>query len=145
MDFVTSEKPSFGSASGVDDGRRISTGNAEDPRFASRGGWFVGDFLDNRSGLRRDSPLAVKWGVHKAGDTRSEPSASASENSLALLVSGVFQLRFPGEFPMQVVLEECGDYVLFGPGVQHLWEALEDSVIVTIRWRACAPVNLGGA
>lgn len=33
-----------------------------------------------------------------------------------------------------VTLTEQGDYVLWGPGIDHWWEALSDSVVITVRW-----------
>ncbi|WML80917.1 signal peptidase I [Streptomyces sp. VNUA74] len=142
---MTSDNLPYESSLSINDGLRISTGNAEDPLFSPHGGWFVGGFLSNLSGLRRDSSLAVKWGVHKAGEMREEPSSSAIENSLAILISGVFKLQFPGESPTQVILSERGDYVLFGPGVQHVWTALNNSVIVTIRWHVPSSAALEGS
>jgi quercetin dioxygenase-like cupin family protein len=33
-----------------------------------------------------------------------------------------------------VVLTRPGDYVLWGPGVDHSWLAEQESVVVTVRW-----------
>jgi len=45
-------------------------------------------------------------------------------------------LRDPlfGAMRETVVLEQQGQYVLHGPGIPHKSEALEDSIILTIRW-----------
>ena len=29
---------------------------------------------------------------------------------------------------------EQGDYAVWGPGIDHSWEALADSVVITVRW-----------
>ncbi|MET9017469.1 signal peptidase I, partial [Streptomyces olivaceoviridis] len=33
-----------------------------------------------------------------------------------------------------VLLEEQGDYVVWGRGVDHSWFAEEESVVLTVRW-----------
>lgn len=142
MTFATPQPHS--SASECDDHPRIAVGNAEESGVTSHRGWFVGDFLLDGPTLRRESPVAVKWAVHEAGEQRSEPGESDSETSLAVLVSGSFQLSFPSEVPAQVVLSKRGDYVLYGPGVRHLWRALDDSVVLTVRWQSRATES-GGA
>jgi len=45
------------------------------------------------------------------------------------LESSLFE--FPDE---KVELNHQGDYVMWGIGVDHRWEALEDTVIITVRW-----------
>lgn len=42
-----------------------------------------------------------------------------------------FRLEFPRG---DVVLAEQGDYVVWGRGVDHSWEAEEESVVLTVRW-----------
>jgi D-lyxose ketol-isomerase len=34
------------------------------------------------------------------------------------------------------LLADEGDYAMWGPGIGHSWQAEEDSVVVTIRWRS---------
>jgi quercetin dioxygenase-like cupin family protein len=31
-------------------------------------------------------------------------------------------------------LRQQGDYVMWGPGIDHSWKAYEDSVVMTVRW-----------
>ncbi len=33
-----------------------------------------------------------------------------------------------------VTLARQGDYAVWGPGIDHSWEALADSVVITVRW-----------
>lgn len=40
-------------------------------------------------------------------------------------------MEFPGR---SVLLEEQGDYVVWGQGVDHSWTAEDDSVVLTLRW-----------
>jgi quercetin dioxygenase-like cupin family protein len=32
------------------------------------------------------------------------------------------------------VLEQEGDYAMWGPGIGHSWHAEEDTVVITVRW-----------
>jgi quercetin dioxygenase-like cupin family protein len=45
-----------------------------------------------------------------------------------------------------VLLERQGDYVVWGPGVDHSWRAEEESVVLTVRWPSVAgyAVTAGG-
>jgi quercetin dioxygenase-like cupin family protein len=48
-----------------------------------------------------------------------------------LLIAGNFRVDLTGA---SIVLEKQGDYVVWGPGIDHSWEAISDSVVVTVRW-----------
>jgi hypothetical protein len=98
---------------------------------ASRGGWFAGHFIMPEDDARSTSALEVKWGVHSAGDCRTEWAVNATATTLSILVKGRFRLQFPSQ---EIVLSREGDYALWMPGVPHYWSAEEDSVIVTVRW-----------
>jgi quercetin dioxygenase-like cupin family protein len=37
-----------------------------------------------------------------------------------------------------VMLERRGDYVMWGPGTDHSWEAVSDSTVLTVRWPSLA-------
>lgn len=117
---------------------RISIGNAENFTGSPTRGWFVGGFLDHAAGARLTDNVEIKWGRHKAGEERPDVAASDGTASLAVLITGRFEIAFPGETPDRAVLANQGDYVLYGPGVPHGWRALTDSVLITIRWRTTA-------
>jgi quercetin dioxygenase-like cupin family protein len=51
--------------------------------------------------------------------------------ALLVLVTGRFRMEFPGR---SVLLEDQGDYVVWGQGVDHSWVAEEESVVLTVRW-----------
>ena len=97
----------------------------------SRRGWTLGHFME---GPRRSSEVEVKWGAH--GREESSPGWSHCETAttLSVLVSGRFELAFRNVPENTVMLNAPGDYVLFGPGVSHRWTAVEDAVIMTVRW-----------
>jgi hypothetical protein len=112
--------------------RGVAVGNAAD-EGAPRGGWFIGHFIDTALGLRHSAEVEVKWGAHRAGETKSADGANDTATTLSILVSGRFLLEFPdtGETAR---LERPGDYALWPRGRWHRWTVLEDAVILTVRW-----------
>jgi len=129
----------------------VTAGNAGDDG-APFNGWFVGDltaWLRNRGevsddriaslGLRTSGVVEVKWGFHPAGMQRAGGwVASSGITTLSVLVSGSFEVRFrsaSGETERVVPLRRLGDYVLSGADYEHTWQAIEDSVILSVRWR----------
>jgi hypothetical protein len=117
----------------------ISIGNAEN--YPATRGWFVGGFLDNTAGVRLTDHVEIKWSTHPEGDHRPEIAPGGDTTTVTILVSGRFEVVFPGEDPGRVLLADQGDYAAFGPGIAHTWRALEPSVMVTVRWRATAGVS----
>jgi hypothetical protein len=113
-------------------------GNAEEDGRDTRG-WLLGHFIDPAQGVRSSKDVEVKWGIHPAGEKRAEWTADDQRTTLVLLVQGNFRIDLT---ETSVILGKQGDYVLWGPGIDHTWEALSDSVIVTVRWPSSAP-NLG--
>jgi calcineurin-like phosphoesterase family protein len=101
-------------------------------------GWFIGHFADKVDELCHTSDLEVKWGVHQKGDKRETSGVSESATTLTLLISGSFEVRFPKP-AAPVTLTQSGDYVIYPPGVEHTWEAIDDCVVLTIRWPSVAP------
>jgi hypothetical protein len=82
---------------------------------------------------RYSSDIEVKWASHPAGDRREAWAAGGDVTTLTVLVSGLFLVQFAeGAYR----LERPGDYVLLGPSFLHRWEAVEDSTMLTVRWRA---------
>ncbi|MCP2255219.1 hypothetical protein LY13_003993 [Prauserella aidingensis] len=105
-------------------------GNADDDGTDTRG-WILGHFIDPSAGERSTETLEVKWGVHKAGEQRADWVTGDKRTTLVLLVSGHFHVKFrDGDAP----LTRQGDYLVWGPGTDHSWEAQEDSVVLTVRW-----------
>jgi hypothetical protein len=54
-----------------------------------------------------------------------------------VLVSGEFVVVFreTADSPeREVRLREQGDFVVWGPAVEHRWYAVQDSIILTVRW-----------
>lgn len=97
----------------------------------NRWGWVMGHFLTPTDDPRSTPLLEVKWGVHKAGESRQQWAMNVEATTLSILIKGQFCLQFPEQ---QVILCHEGDYVLWLPGVPHTWSAEEDSTILTVRW-----------
>lgn len=109
-------------------GNAVNQGSENTPR-----GWFIGHFIDPTKGLRRTEEIEVKWGVHSKNEKKPFIAASKGATSIAILVSGAFAIDFP-DLNKSVCLKRAGDYVIFAPEVKHGWKALEDSVVLTVRW-----------
>ena len=106
-------------------------GNATDDNDQHRG-WLLGHFVtDQDSPIRKTNALEVKWGIHKAGEQRAEWTAGEDRTTLFMLITGSWRLDLTvGTF----TLDRPGDYIVWGPGIDHSWQAQTDSTVLTIRW-----------
>ncbi len=121
------------------------------PREAPHTNWVVGDhpaipaeslrFL--RHGTHPDGAegvegLALKWFAHSPEDPTEwgDGKPLSTGRTLSLLAgTGGFELCFAqGETEVRVLLEEPGDFALWGPGWTHRWRVLRPSLVVTLRW-----------
>jgi len=98
---------------------------------ANTRGWILGHFLDETCGVRSTTAVEVKWAHHTAGTRRSTIVTGETRTTLLLLIEGRYRLDVSQG---SALLTEPGDYVLWGPGVDHQWSAEHDSTIVTVRW-----------
>jgi cupin superfamily acireductone dioxygenase involved in methionine salvage len=98
-------------------------------------GWFVGQFVAPEFGLRHQDALEVKWGQHPKGECRRAFAHYKSSTTISILVSGVFVtwLKVHDEL-REVILAKAGDYIAFAPGVEHSWEAIEDCLVISVRF-----------
>ena len=99
-------------------------------------GWFLGQFVPPEAGLRHQTDVELKWGIHAAGERRPGGRVVYGvATTVSVLLRGTFRLVFhdAGE-PRDVVLREPGDYVVFGPGLAHDWEAVTDCVVLSVRF-----------
>ena len=106
------------------------SGNAAEDGRETRG-WVLGHFIDPDQGVRSSKDVEVKWGIHPVGDKRAGWTADDQRTTLVLLVEGNFRIDLTEG---SVTLERQGDYAVWGPGIDHSWEALSPSVVVTVRW-----------
>jgi hypothetical protein len=109
------------------------TGNAREDGEPYRG-WLVGHFVNHHASLRRTEACEVKWGLHPAGEARNQWVTEERATTLVILISGRFHIQLSDDPTDEVVLSRQGDYATWGPGVDHHWEAEEDSVVLTVRW-----------
>lgn len=108
----------------------VTSGNAAEDS-AGRRGWLLGHFLDGADNPLGTGDVEVKWAVYAGGETRPAWGVNERAHTLAILVRGVFLLRFPER---DVLLTREGDYVLWEPGVPHRWQAEAPAIVVTVRW-----------
>ena len=107
------------------------SGNANHDADQHRG-WLLGHFVDPAVGpVRVTDAVEVKWGIHPAGQQRPEWTADDQRTTMLLLVQGRFRLDLTVG---SVTLARQGDYVVWGRGIDHSWQAEQDSVVVTVRW-----------
>ena len=106
------------------------SGNAAVDGLENRG-WILGHFIDQAAGVRSSKDVEVKWGIHPVGDKRSEWTADDRRTTLVVLVEGNFRVDLTAG---SVALEKQGDYAVWGPGIDHSWEALSESIVLTVRW-----------
>ncbi|MFJ6995174.1 signal peptidase I [Streptomyces sp. NPDC003090] len=107
----------------------VYVGNAGKDAPLDRG-WILGHFK-HPGDPRHSGDVEIKWGVHPRGDRRLAWVRGEERTTVLVLVSGRFRVELPGR---HVVLEEQGDYVVWGRGVDHSWYAEEESVVLTVRW-----------
>lgn len=108
---------------------QIISGNAQADGVI-RNGWLIGHFVDDDP-VRYSTEAEVKWGVHVAGEHRSQWSSNYTATTVSILVHGRFRLYFPDR---EVLLVQQGDYALWLPKVPHYWLAESDSTLITVRF-----------
>lgn len=107
---------------------------------AGNGGWLLGHFMPAGLDVRHSADVEVKWGVHPPGDTRAEWATGERRTALLVLVSGRFHVWLRDR---TVVLGTPGDYVVWGPGVDHSWRAPAAAVVLTVRWPSIPGYKVG--
>ncbi len=112
---------------------QIQSGNLHDEEKENpqNNGWILGHFISEP--VFRNEHVEVKWSTHRKGWAKGFAAANKSAKSVSVLISGRFVLMFPDE-GREVVLFKPGDYCFWSEGVHHSSAALEESVVLTIRW-----------
>jgi hypothetical protein len=109
-------------------------GNAQADQMRNSG-WFVGQFVPPELGLRRQTDVELKWGIHPDGDKRPRPWANQNGTTISVLIEGSLRVTFHIDGTQQeVTLKTRGDYVVFGPDVIHSWEAMGDTTVLSVRF-----------
>ena len=116
---------------------RYASGNASLDGLNSKG-WFIGHFIADDS-LRRSNDVEVKWASHPKGESNGSFAANRTATTMSILISGKFNISFRDEGERDdVLLVNAGDYALWPPLLEHDWTAVEDSVVLTVRWPSIA-------
>jgi hypothetical protein len=102
-------------------------------------GWFVGQFVPAELGLRHQTGVELKWGIHKDGDRRSLPWAHGNATTISILVTGILHVSLHRPDTVETVtLRQPGDYIAFGPHTVHSWEANGDTSVLSVRFPSVA-------
>jgi hypothetical protein len=123
-------------------GRSVTVGSRDSYYFGNAmldqvgdTGWFVGQFIPAKLGLRHQTDVELKWGIHKDGEKRSHPWANGNATTISVLIRGMLHVTFHLEgIPQVVTLQEPGDYTAFGADLVHSWEAVGDTIVLSIRF-----------
>jgi hypothetical protein len=99
-------------------------------------GWFVGQFVPPASGPRHQTDVELKWAIHPDGQRRQQGAeANGNATTISVLIHGALRATFEIDGMAHVVtLQKEGDYVIFGPEIVHSWEALGDTVVLSVRF-----------
>jgi hypothetical protein len=113
----------------------IYFGNAEVDQVRGTG-WFIGQFIPAALGVRHQTSVELKWGVHRDGERRSHGAeAVVDATTISILIRGSLRVLLQIDGAQQVVtMGKEGDYIIFGPGVVHFWEAIGDTLVVSVRF-----------
>ncbi len=109
---------------------KIINGNLND-KSNSRG-WFIGHFLEDNS-IFKNKEFEVKWGKHPKGEKKFQVAANKIAKTIGILIEGKIELNFPKN-KKKILLSKQGDFIFFDEKIFHTFEALEDSIIIVIRW-----------
>jgi hypothetical protein len=111
---------------------KITKGNLNEQEDSEKRGWFIGNFITKNKNFKSND-FEVRWGNHFKGEKKQGIVANKSAKTLSILISGKFLLKFPKN-NKEIVLSKVGDYSFWDSGIYHSSEALEDSIVLTIRW-----------
>ena len=66
---------------------------------------------------------------------RPHPWANQNGTTISVLIEGSLKMTFHVDGEQQeVTLQTKGDYVAFGPEVVHSWEAVGDTIVLSVRF-----------
>ncbi len=96
--------------------------------------WIFGHFMEDDSPFKNED-FEIKWGNRLKGFKAEEKNSIAEDGkcTLAILVHGKIIMTL-SSLNKIVELSKQGDYFYYEPAMPHSVEALEDSLILTIRW-----------
>jgi len=107
---------------------KIKTGNTKELGKNNRG-WIIGPYKDD---FLKTAPFEVKAILKKKGVCEETTVSNTNVSTMAILAYGKFKLTFNNK---ELFLENNGDYVFFNPCGHHSVIYLEDSYVITFRWK----------
>ena len=119
----------------------FASGNKRSIQALGRKGWFIGHFIQEDD-LQYSADVEVKWANHVKGEANAGGFVfNRTAKTLSMLVSGRFRIILSPDskaWVKEFELRDSGDYLLWSNLVKHTWIAIEDSVILTVRWPSVA-------
>jgi len=103
-------------------------------------GWIFGNFKENPLPFPWNyKDFEIKWADLKKGENSGGVKNDTIDTvTITVLVKGGPHKTtlYPGESnEVAYVLEKEGDFVFWGPGVPHSWEALEKNTTISFRYK----------
>ena len=96
--------------------------------------WVIGSFVDDPD--FNSDHFEFKFQKGEKGHIRPpKESTEPNTKTLPILIYGGVRISFENG-SRNVYLREEGDYVLFEPNEPHEFEFLEDTLIITLRWKS---------
>jgi hypothetical protein len=108
----------------------IFPGIAGSPDSPTRG-WIIGPFMGE--GLPKTDDIAVKFETIPEGQVRESTPKEIEVTTMALLAGGKIIFWFEGD-KKEYLLEKPGEYLIWSPNRKHKTQALEETVLISIRW-----------
>lgn len=106
----------------------MKTGNLSELTNNENRGWIIGHFAKEPF---KTNCFELRWSNIKKGEKR-DPSKPDSK-TLTILITGKFKNSFPEE-GKEYIIKKQADYIYFDKGIIHTWEALENSLVLALRW-----------
>ena len=92
--------------------------------------WVIGGFVQDPN--FKSNHFEFKFQEDIKGTLRKPKKVlNPDTKTLAVLIYGHLKLSFQSD---DIYLTERGDYILWEPDVPHLFEYMEDSLVITLRW-----------
>ncbi len=96
-------------------------------------GWIMGNFVKDGSPFKTDG-FEIKWVVRSKGVSKeSKKEHPVPVRTLCILVKGRMKYELY-ESKKEFLLEKTGQYLFYEPFEYHNATAIEDSVMLVVRW-----------
>ena len=89
------------------------------------------EVLELASALKKENPGRSAAQIRRILSAQHGWAPDEQRTKLLILVRGRFRLDLS---VASTTLEKEGDYAVWGPGIDHSWQAEEDSIVITVRW-----------